>query len=59
MMKVMKSILVTGSNGLLGQALLKRLQVQKEVSLIASSLHESRIPVSGFNFERMDALLCL
>ena len=47
-------ILVTGSNGLLGQAIVKRLEARKDISLVAASLHESRLPARGFSFERID-----
>lgn len=47
-------ILVTGSNGLLGQTLVTKLSARKDISLIAASLHDSLIPAGRFSFEQMD-----
>lgn len=51
----MKTILITGSNGLLGQKLINKLRNKADVKLIASSKGENRYPVdSGFEFVPLD-----
>ena len=44
------NILITGANGLLGQKLLKLLSDKPEIRLIATSLGESRLPMSEHNY---------
>ena len=46
----MKRILITGSNGLVGQTLIKRLLAEPDTEVYATSLHENNIP--GFSKER-------
>ncbi len=50
----MHNILVTGSNGLLGQALVQKLRERKDIFLTAASRHESLITADGFHFEQMN-----
>ena len=38
-------ILITGSNGLLGQKLLHKLRLEKDVALYAVSIGENRFPM--------------
>jgi len=50
-----KTILVTGSNGLLGQKLIHALRHRKDITLIASSKGENRISeTSGYIYEALD-----
>lgn len=50
-----KRVLVTGSNGLLGQKLIKKLVENKNYELIASSRGDNRISkTTGFIYETMD-----
>jgi dTDP-4-dehydrorhamnose reductase len=50
-----KKILVTGSNGLLGQKLVYALRQQKDVSLVATSRGENRLKEkSGYVYESLD-----
>jgi dTDP-4-dehydrorhamnose reductase len=54
-MGIKKKILVTGSNGLLGQKLVALLASDSEIELIATSRGENRIlKVTGFTYESMD-----
>ena len=51
----MKKILVTGSNGLLGQKITERVLKQKDVELIATSRGENRYPEkSGYVYADLD-----
>ncbi|HEY0898961.1 MAG TPA: SDR family oxidoreductase [Sphingobacteriaceae bacterium] len=51
----MKKILVTGSNGLLGQKITERVLKQKDVELIATSRGGNRYPVkAGYVYEDLD-----
>lgn len=51
----MKTILVTGSNGLVGQKLVDLLAKNKEVNLIATSRNFNKIEdVQGYSFELLD-----
>ncbi len=51
----MRKILVTGSNGLLGQKLVSKLKVHKEFQLIATSRGENRISdTSGYTYVSLD-----
>lgn len=51
----MKKILVTGSNGLLGQKLVYALKVRKDVQLIATSTGANRIvDTKGYIYETLD-----
>ncbi len=51
----MKKILITGSNGLLGQKLVDVLSQETNVSLIATARGENRLPnKEGFTYETMD-----
>lgn len=51
----MITILITGSNGLLGQKLVKKLASNSEVNLIATARGENRIQkTSGFTYQSMD-----
>jgi len=48
-------LLITGSNGLLGQKLVQLLKGKKEVELIATAVGENRLPdKNGYIFESMD-----
>lgn len=48
-------ILITGSNGLLGQKLVKQLMSEKEHSFLATARGENRlISISGFDYQTMD-----
>lgn len=50
-----KTILITGSNGLLGQTLVKKLTENKEITVIATSLGTNRIrEKTGYRYEEMD-----
>lgn len=51
----LKTILITGSNGLLGQTLVKKLKENQEITVIATSKGENRIKQkSGYRYEEMD-----
>ena len=51
----MKKILVTGSNGLLGQKLVYALRDRRDVELIATSRGENRVKeTSGYIYESLD-----
>lgn len=51
----MKTILVTGSNGLLGQKLVKQLKSNSQFTLIATSKGENRISNSeGYKYQSLD-----
>ncbi len=51
----MKRILVTGSNGLLGQKLIEKLINDKDISVIATARGENRLPQkSGYEFIELD-----
>lgn len=53
----MKTILVTGSNGLLGQKITERILKTKQFNLIATAKGEDRFPVKeGYIYEEMDIL---
>ena len=53
----MKSVLVTGSNGLLGQKITERLLETKQFNLIATSKGANRFPVEqGYDYAEMDIL---
>lgn len=53
----MKTILVTGSNGLLGQKITERILETKQFSLIATSKGPNRYPVKeGYTYAEMDIL---
>jgi len=53
----MKSILVTGSNGLLGQKITERLLETNQFNLIATSKGANRFPVTqGYTYAEMDIL---
>lgn len=53
----MKSILVTGSNGLLGQKLTAKILAEKQVNLIATSKGANRFPIKeGYIYAEMDIL---
>ncbi|MGR3808909.1 SDR family oxidoreductase [Jiulongibacter sp. NS-SX5] len=51
----MKKILITGSNGLLGQKLVDLLKTDENVELIATARGQNRLPYSdGYTFAQMD-----
>jgi len=51
----MKKVLITGSNGLIGQKLVERFLIEKDYEIIASSFSENVIPrKEGYQFELMD-----
>nr|WP_068890057.1 SDR family oxidoreductase [Pedobacter panaciterrae] len=51
----MKTILVTGSNGLLGQKITERLSATRQFKLIATSKGADRFPVKdGYTYAKMD-----
>lgn len=53
----MKTILVTGSNGLLGQKITAQLLSQHQFRLVATSKGENRFPVKeGYSYAEMDIL---
>lgn len=53
----MKRILVTGSNGLLGQKITEKVLAEGRVELIATSKGENRYPVKkGYSYAEMDIL---
>ena len=48
-------ILITGSNGLLGQKLLHKLRLDKDIDLHASSIGDNRVTVKeGYNYHSLD-----
>ena len=48
-------VLITGSNGLLGQKLVQLLTQQDQVQLIATAVGENRLPNKvGYTYESMD-----
>ncbi|MCC7332219.1 MAG: SDR family oxidoreductase [Flavobacteriales bacterium] len=50
-----KKILITGSNGLLGQKLVKLLSHKTNIDLLATSIGENRVQsVTGFNYQNLD-----
>ena len=49
-----KTILVTGSNGLLGQKIINQLKNRKDIKLIATSKGENRRIEKDFNYESLD-----
>ena len=50
----LKTVLITGSNGLLGQTLVKKLKENQEITVIATSKGENRIKQkSGYRYEEM------
>lgn len=49
-----QSILVTGSNGLLGQKIINQLKNRKDIQLIATSKGENRRFEKDFNYESLD-----
>jgi len=49
-----KSILVTGSNGLLGQKIVNQLKHRADIELIATSKGENRRIVQDFTYVSMD-----
>jgi dTDP-4-dehydrorhamnose reductase len=56
-MKTMKTILVTGSNGLLGQKITERTLQTKQFNLVATSKGANRYPVKeGYTYAEMDIL---
>lgn len=53
----MKTVLVTGSNGLLGQKITEQILADKSVNLIATNRGENKYPVkTGYVYETMDIL---
>jgi len=51
----MKKILITGSNGLLGQKLVELFMKEQKVEIIATAKGENRLPLSdGYTFHSMD-----
>jgi dTDP-4-dehydrorhamnose reductase len=51
----MKKILITGSNGLLGQKLIALLKGKKDIALVATAKGPSRLPdPQGYDYEEMD-----
>jgi hypothetical protein len=53
----MKRIMVTGSNGLLGQKITDLSLIDSEIELIATSVGLNRHPVkSGYTYEELDVL---
>jgi dTDP-4-dehydrorhamnose reductase len=51
----MKKILVTGSNGLLGQKLIYNLSAKKDVEVIATSIGKNRmLKTDGYRYEQLD-----
>lgn len=54
---MMKKILVTGSNGLLGQKLTERILAKNDFELVATGKGTNRFPVKkGYTYEEMDIL---
>jgi dTDP-4-dehydrorhamnose reductase len=57
MIKAMKTILVTGSNGLLGQKITEHILRTKQFNLIATSKGANRYPIKeGYSYAEMDIL---
>ena len=53
----MKTILVTGSNGLLGQKITEKILTEGRLNLIATAKGANRFPVDGgYEYEEMDIL---
>ena len=53
----MKKVLVTGSNGLLGQKLTERILAKNDFELIATGKGDNRFAVKeGYTYEEMDIL---
>ncbi|WP_421944827.1 SDR family oxidoreductase [Pedobacter sp.] len=53
----MKTVLTTGSNGLLGQKLTEKVLAEGRIKLVATSIGVNRYPVSeGFEYAEMDIL---
>lgn len=53
----MKKILVTGSNGLLGQKLTERILAKNDFELVATGKGNNRFPIKeGYTYEEMDIL---
>lgn len=53
----MKTILVTGSNGLLGQKITENILLSKQYNLVATSKGSNRYPIKdGYNYAEMDIL---
>ncbi|MBE9602474.1 SDR family oxidoreductase [Pedobacter sp. MC2016-24] len=53
----MKTILVTGSNGLLGQKITEQILKKKQFNLVATAIGPNRYPVrDGYNYAEMDIL---
>ncbi|MFN0254809.1 SDR family oxidoreductase [Pedobacter ureilyticus] len=53
----MKTVLVTGSNGLLGQKITEQVLVDKSVNLIATNRGHNKYPITaGYVYETMDIL---
>jgi dTDP-4-dehydrorhamnose reductase len=53
----MKTVLVTGSNGLLGQKITENILLNKQFNLIATSKGQNRYPdAAGYVYEEMDIL---
>jgi len=51
----MKSILITGSNGLLGQKIIKALVNRKDITIIATSVGENRmLSKNGYTYQSLD-----
>lgn len=56
-MSAIKKILVTGSNGLLGQKITEKILVEGRVKLIATSKGSNRYPITnGYEYAEMDIL---
>jgi len=54
---IMKTVLVTGSNGLLGQKITEQVLADKHVNLIATNRGENKYPIKeGYVYEQMDIL---
>jgi len=54
---VMNTVLVTGSNGLLGQKITEQIIADKSVNLIATNREENKYPIrEGYVYETMDIL---
>lgn len=51
----MKKILITGSNGLLGQKLVELLRTKEDIEIVATARGENRLPFSdGYEYRAMD-----
>lgn len=54
---IMKTVLVTGSNGLLGQKITEQVLADQNVNLVATNRGENRYPIKeGYVYEQMDIL---